>query len=231
MSNKNLKIIVGIEFNSRANGISRTKEWIDYRMDIFSRFTLQSLKNQTNQNFLALVRYAEKTEGLINNALSKHKPLPSNVKFVRNKKYEDIVNKSIAGYEHFYLVRLDCDDMYHKTFIQQLHEYKPKPNTRVLVNQKGYVYDSINHRLGNWFYVSPPFYTLIYKVNDYLNGERVPIPRGHCTVIRNPHEVIDRTNYIVVVHEKNTLNKFDNHRVGEAIIDRNKINRILKDFM
>ncbi|WP_432401138.1 glycosyltransferase [Wukongibacter sp. M2B1] len=231
MSDKKVKIIVTIEFNSRSNGISRTKEWIDYRMDIFNKFTLQSLKKQTNQNFLALVRYAEKTEDLINNALSKYKSLPSNINFIRNKEHEDIINASIVGYDYLYLVRLDCDDMYHKTFIQQLHEYKPKKETRVLVNQKGYVYDSINNRLGNWYYVSPPFYTLIYKVTDYQNGYRIPIPRGHCTVIRNPHEVINKTNYTVVVHEKNTLNKFDNHRVGNAIKDKTTIKNILNNFM
>ncbi|AKL95220.1 putative rhamnosyl transferase [Clostridium aceticum] len=231
MSGKKLKIIVGIEFNSRANGISRTKDWIDYRMDIFNKFTLQSLKKQTNQDFLVLVRYAEKTTDLIKGALSHYPTLPNNIRFIENEKYESIIEKSIKGYEFLYLVRLDCDDVYHKTFINQLHEYKPKKNTRALINQKGYVYDSVNHRLGNWYYVSPPFYTLIYKVKDYLAGERVPIPKGHCTVIKNPHEIIHKKNYAVIVHGNNTLNAFNNHRTGKIITNKKEIQNILKHFI
>lgn len=231
MSVKKTRIIIGIEFNSRANGISRTKEWIDYRMSIFNKFTLQSLKKQTNQDFLVLVRYAEKTKDLVQYALSKYPSLPKNIQFIENQKYEDIIRENLRGYQYLYLVRLDCDDVYHKTFINQLHEYKPKKDTRVLINQKGYVYDYINNRIGNWYYVSPPFYTLIYKVGNYLAGERIPILRGHCTVIKNPHEIINKTNYCVIVHEKNLVNKFDNHRRGRIITDTQEIKAILKDFI
>jgi len=236
MSDKKKRIIVDIEFNSRATKcratkLSRTKPWIDYRISIFNKFTLKSLKKQTNQNFLTLVRYDDKTKNLIKDALSKHEALPNNVKFITATEYENIIKKEISGYDYLYLVQLDCDDMYHKTFIQQLHDYNPNKDTQVLINQKGYVYDSINNRLGHWYYLSPPFYTTINKVKDYLDGKRIPIGSHHAIAIKYPNEKIDKTNYIVVIHDKNTMNKFDSHRVGEIVTDNKEINQILSDFM
>lgn len=236
MSNKNKRIIVDIEFNSRATKcratkLSRTKEWIDYRILIFNKYTLNSLKKQTDQNFLALIRYDKKTSALINNALSNYGPLPNNIKFIPSDEYENIVKKNIAGYDYLYLVQLDCDDMYHKTFIEQLHKYQPHKDTQVLINQKGFVFDSINNRLGHWYYLSPPFYTTVNKVADYMKGKRISIGSHHAKAIKYSNEKLDRRNYVVLIHDKNTMNKFDSHRVGDVITDKNEIKKILKDFI
>ncbi|AOY76983.1 glycosyltransferase [Clostridium formicaceticum] len=236
MSESKTKIIVDIEFNSRATKcratkLSRTKAWIDYRMSIFNKFTLQSLKKQMNQEFLTLVRYDKNTKNLIKAALSNYAPLPTNIKFIASDAYENIIKKNIIGYDKLYLVQLDCDDMYHKTFIDQLHAYRPKEGTQVLINQKGYVYDSINHRLGHWYYLSPPFYVTVNKVKDYLEGKRIRIGSHHAIAIKYPHEIIPKTNYIVLIHDKNTMNKFDSHRVGSIINNKDEIRNILKDFM
>ncbi|AKL95221.1 putative rhamnosyl transferase [Clostridium aceticum] len=230
------KIIVDMEFNSRAtkcraSKLSRTKAWIDYRISIFNKFTLKSLKKQTNQNFLTLVRYDKNTRNFIKAALSNYAPLPSNVKFIASDEYENIIKKTIVGYDDLYLVQLDCDDMYHKTFIDQLHAYEPKKSTQVLINQKGYVYDSINNRLGHWYYLSPPFYTTINKVKDYLKGKRISIGSHHAIAIKYPHEIIHKTNYMVLIHNKNTMNKFDSHRVGDVITNKGEMQNILKNFM
>ncbi|WP_432401136.1 glycosyltransferase [Wukongibacter sp. M2B1] len=235
MSDKK-KIVVDIEFNSRATKcratkLSRTKEWIDYRMGIFHKFTLQSLKKQTNQDFLVLIRYDKITKNLIKSALSRYEALPSNVKFLISEDYENTLKQNIIGYDYLYLVQLDCDDMYHKTFIQQLHDYKPKNDTEVLINQNGYVYDSINNRLGNWYYLSPPFYTTVNRVKDYLEGKRIPIGSHHAIAIKYNNEKINGCNYVVVIHDKNTMNKFNSHRVGDVITDAEEIRNILKHFM
>lgn len=237
MSDKKKKIIIDIEFNSRpatkakSIQLSHTKEWIDYRMFIFNKFTLQSLKKQTNQNFLVLVRYDKKTTSLINNALCYFETLPPNILFISNNKYQSTIRKNILGYDYLYLVQLDCDDMYHKTFINQLHEYTPKKGTEVLINQNGYVYDSINNRLGYWYHKSPPFYTTINPVKDYLKGKRIAIGKYHALAIKYQHEIINKRNYTVLIHDKNTMNKFDSYRVKNVIWDTDEISRILEDFI
>ncbi|WP_083238899.1 glycosyltransferase [Caloranaerobacter ferrireducens] len=230
------RIIIGMSFNTQPFKDKRfTEEWIKQRIAIFMNYTLQSLKAQTNQNFVALIKYHDKTKSIIENALSKYEPLPDNIQFVNQNEYESKIIEYIKGYDYLYLVRLDCDDMYHKTFIQQLFDYRPRLNTQVLINQKGYVYDSILKGLAKTEIKSPPFYTLIYKVSDYLDGKRYKMPGGHTYAIKLPHEILKKRNFIIVVHSnntsQNTSSAFKRAKENQKILDKDKIQNILKDFM
>jgi len=229
---KKKRIIININFNTHRFTDKRlTKEWIAERIGVFNKFTLRSLKNQTNQDFLTLVNYDPVTEGLVMDALANHEKLPENVRFVTPRAANMI--KNVEGYDYLYVVRIDSDNLYHKSFIQQLHDYKPKAETKVLINQKGYVYDSVNSKLATYFQVSPSFYTLVYKVENYLNGIIHTIPGTHGAAIQLPHEILDRSNYVIVIHTCNFMNgahlfKWKDSRV---ITDKDEYEAILKDFM
>lgn len=228
------KIIMDISFNVKKFKEERlSKEWIDQRISIFMHYTLKSLKKQSNQEFLAPVQYDPFTEDLIKKALTTYDSLPANIQYVTPGEYYELILDGIKGYDYLYLVRLDCDDMYHQSFIQQLHDYKPKANTRVLINQRGYMYDSVHNRIVEIFNPSPPFYTLIYNTEDYVKGIRYKLPGGHGGAIKLPHEIIDKNNYVIHVHSNNTLNKFRPHKfmVGDIISDDNKVKEIIQKFM
>ncbi|WP_167578084.1 glycosyltransferase family A protein [Ammoniphilus sp. YIM 78166] len=196
-------------------------------MSIFMKFTAQSLKNQTNKNFIALVQYADQTEHIIRQTLKKYPKLPGNIRFIKGTDFEQEVARYIAGSESLYMARLDSDDMYHKTFIQQLHDYKPKKDTQVLINQKGYIYNSLNHTLSTYTRSSPPFFTFIYDTEKYLAGKRYKI-NGHNDAIKLPHEVLKPLNFIVVIHNANTMSKFTRENM---VTDSAKIKQILQQFM
>ncbi|WP_367757313.1 glycosyltransferase [Ammoniphilus sp. 3BR4] len=209
------------------SGQQFTKPWIENRISIFMNFTLNSLKNQTNQNFLALIRYADQTEGLVKQALKKYPGLPANIKFAKLSNHMQISLEYIQGSEFTYIVRLDSDDMYHLSFIQQLHDYKPKEGTKVLINQKGYMYNSLNYSLSTYTRSSPPFYTLIYKTEDYLQGIRYRI-KGHANAIRLRHEILKPRNFIVVIHNGNSLSTFVKEKM---VTNPLEVKRILQQFM
>lgn len=232
------KIIIGIEFNNRSTRgdvykVGLTEKWIKYRIGIFMKYTLKSLKKQTNQNFTALIRYTESTESIIKEILQKHKKLPENIQFVPEGEYIATQKKLIGDAKYLYLVRLDCDDTYSKTFIQQLHDYKPKEGTRALVNQSGYIYDSLRHRIATVKKSSPPFFTWIYKSANYIRGLRYKTKDGHSGVTKHKHEILTKNgkrNYMVVVHSRNTLNQ----RLlanKNFVKNRSKVNAILKKFI
>lgn len=231
-------IIVVIEFNNRSkkSGVYRiglTPQWINYRMSIFMKYTLQSLIKQTNQNFHVLIRYTERTEGIIRAALAKYPKLPSNIRFVANKKYEENLKRTVGKKPTFYLVRLDCDDTYHRTMIDQLHKYKPKQGTRALINQSGYIYDSVRHRMAIVTKPSPPFYTWIYNSEQYFGGFRYKTVDGHSGVIKHKHEILTKSgkrNYMVVVHSKNTLNQRLLKR-HVFVANKAKVDAILSKFI
>ncbi|WP_164775533.1 glycosyltransferase family A protein [Paenibacillus glycanilyticus] len=230
-------IIVEIEFNNRSNkgGVYRiglTPQWIKYRMSIFMKYTLRSLLKQTNQSFHAFIRYTERTKGIIRAELAKYPKLPPNIRFVTDKQYGEKLRRTVGASSSFYLVRLDCDDTYHRTMIDQLHKYKPKQGTRALINQAGYIYDSVRHRMATVSKSSPPFYTWIYNSEQYFGGFRYKTD-GHGGVIKHRHEVLTKSgkrNYMVVVHKKNTLNQRLLNR-HTFISNKAKVDAILGKFI
>lgn len=224
------KLIINITFNTfRFNEHRLEKGWIDDRVEKFMKFCLPSLKLQTNQDFLTLVQYDPLSEEYVNKALVKYGKLPENVRFVSAR--GNPVLKHIDGFDTLYLIRLDSDDAYHKSFIQQLHDYKPKVDTEVLINQKGYLYDSTTNRLAHIVYESPQFYTFIYKVPEYLAGKRYSLPGGHAGAIKLKHEILDKRNFLNIVHSSNVL-KTPKHLYYKNIIpDPAEVRAIVKEFL
>lgn len=215
---ENKTVIINSIFNVKpylANGIERyTLEWIEYRIKIFQEFTLKSLKLQTNQNFNFFICYEDATDEIIKSVLNKYDPLPENIHFICKSDYYDEVKKYLDGYEYVYIVRLDSDDAYHKSFIQQLYDYKPKEGTVSLINRNGYIYDSVNKELGKCYCKVVTFYTFIYKVEDYLkeniyNKDFTDIDNEQYIALRVPHEFIENRNYLWHIHNKNTITSFD----------------------
>ncbi|WP_025753400.1 glycosyltransferase [Priestia megaterium] len=223
------KIIINIAFNTFGFTEDRlTEKWINNRMDLFMNYTVQSLKSQTNQDFLTLVLYDASTKALIDRALSNYEKLPSNIKFTDKLEQRKIIEYSIKGYDYLYLVRIDSDDMYHKTYIEQLHQYQHKPQTEVIINQNGYLYDIVNQVIAPQYHFCPSFYTLIYKTEEYLKGKRYILPGGHAGAITLNHEIITKRNFLNIIHKKNTLPK----RILEknTILSDKDAKKILKEF-
>ena len=210
-----------------------TKEWIENRINIFMNYTLKSLKAQTNQNFFALLLYDNRSEILIKNELEKYEELPKNVKFVTKDEFNKIVAERIKNYDLLYMVRLDCDDMYHKTFIQQLFDINPPQGTQAIINQRGYIYDSVRNLIAEFPCKSPNYYALIYNVKSYLNGERYKLPGGHDYVINLPHQIIRKYNYIRHAHSNNNVTRLEKYGITEedCIKDEKQIMKILEDFI
>ncbi len=227
------KVIVYSDFNTLPFSNKRfSKEWIEKRIDIFMKYTLKSLKLQSNQDFLSLLKYEDKSKKIIEHTLSKYTQLPENIRFVPKSEFDNIVKKNIEGFEYLFLVRLDSDDLYHKSFIQQMHDYKHDITTEAIINQNGYIYDCIKKRLAKFPHKSPNYYTLIYKANEYINGKKYVIPGGHPNVIKLlNHEILNKPNYIRNVHSANDSSTFRLANSKNIIKDNKEIKRILSEFM
>ncbi|VEF49040.1 Protein of uncharacterised function (DUF3118) [Bacillus freudenreichii] len=229
-----------------------TEEWINKRISIFMKFTLKSLLNQTNQNYLAFIVYHDTSRKFIENALKNYPPLPSHIRFVPVSVYERTVIKAIRGFKYFYELHLYSDDAYHKDYINDLYRYKHKLLTKVLICQNGYIYDSVTNELSEYYNISSSFNCLIYKVKEYISGVRhnifQPNPMGiWAAAIRLPHEIIKDRVYINHSHNDNVAFSFENEKkvqglwidekgnplnvIGSMISDENVKKHILKDFL
>ncbi|MDQ0058846.1 hypothetical protein [Paenibacillus harenae] len=194
-----------------------TEPWIYKRMDIFMNFTLKSLLNQTNPNYLAYIVYHDSSRPFIENALLNYPPLPHNIRFIASSEYEYAVMMNLSGYKFWYELHLYSDDMYSKYFVDMLYNYKPKPETKVLICQNGYIYNSATYEIAKYFNYSSSFNCLIYRVKDYLNGVRhnlfqewlVPGGRNWEGAILLPHEIIKYPAYINHSHSANSAFFFE----------------------
>ena len=223
----NKKIIIQIPFNIQGLNIKNemNEEWIRYRLKIFNNYTLKSLIAQTNQHFTLLFRCREETIPFIKKEIGES--LPENILII-GKEHEQKIKDLIKDYKYLYLVRLDSDDMYINIFMDMLHNYTPKLETEALMNGNGYVYNHNTKELAIWEYLSPPFFSLIYEVTDYLKGKRYHLKDGHSGVKFLKYEILSGRNYMVVVHEKNNVTTFEYKARKELIFDGKS--EILKSF-
>lgn len=232
-----------------------TEEWINKRIFLFMNFTLKSLINQSNPNYLAFIVYHDSSKQYIDKALLNYPPLPFNIRFVSSSEYESAVINTLNGYKYFYELHLYSDDAYHKNYIDFLYRYRPAHQTKVLICQNGYIYDSARKEIAEYFNFSSSFNCLIYKVKDYLNGIRhnifQPSETGIWTgAIKLPHEIIKDRVYINHIHnansaffledekKENTVQKYwvdkegkPLNYVGNKITNEEEKQRILEEFL
>lgn len=232
--------------NQTQKNIHLTEEWINNRISIFMNFTLKSLVNQSNQNYLAFVVYHDSTKPYIDKALQNYPELPFHIQFISSSGYEEAVLKALDGYDYFYELHLYSDDAYHKDYIEQLYHYRPAPQTKVLICQNGYAYQSNTHELVEYYNFSSSFNCLIYNVKDYVNGVRHNIYEPVWTgAIALPHEIISNRVYLNHAHEANSAFFLEDEKnwnwrnekgeplnlVENTITNNEEKQRILQEFL
>jgi hypothetical protein len=204
------------------------EEWIKNRLKVFIDYTLNSLKAQTNQWFTLLLRCREETIPFIKKETEGL--LPDNVIIVGKFEYEQKIKDLIKDYNYLYLVRVDSDDLWINTFIDTLHNYTPKPETELLLNQYGYNYDIVQDRMISFYHSSPQSYVLIYRVKEYLEGKRHILSGGHWAAHTKIHEVITGYNYMDTVHGQNTSSTFESFKGQRVEIKGKDKEEILAEF-
>ena len=230
----NKKVIIQIPFNIQGfNKENETNErWLKYRLQVFIKYNIKSLKAQTNQYFTALFRCRDETIPYIKKEIKGK--LPENVLIVGVNEYQKKIKELIKDYNYLYLVRMDSDDLYVNLFVDTIQNYNPKPETEVLISQDCYTYDIIQKRLAYFWYNSPQSFVLIYKTEDYNQGKRYYLKNGHGGAILLNHELITGVNYMDTIHRRNDSSYFEGGKGGKKrwseIEDKDDIEEILNNF-
>lgn len=233
------KLIVTINFNTMDLSKNRlTKEWIDYRIDLFIKYTYSSLINQTYQDFLALIYYDVNSHDLVLDALSKYPKLADNIIFrpmISTIGFEqicedDFVKESIVGYDYLYLVPFDSDNLMHPQYLQKLIDFQIKSDTQCIINRNVYIYDIPTDTMLS--FTTPDhhcgLYALIYDVNSYINGLRYKYV-NHGDVVHLTHEYLLHEYVMVLIHGTNILNSLSAYQ-GIPRTSEDFKNKALKDF-
>jgi hypothetical protein len=210
---------------------AQTKEWIDYRIDIFMQYTYMSLKAQIDQSFVCLMRYNEPTKALIDDALARYPQLPDNIIFTYEA--DKIIEEVMQNYDYLYHVRIDSDNMYHFDFIQQVNKFPYEEGLECLLCKDGYIYDVSTDRLGQIYHESPSLYVYIYDKETYRDHFKSRLFENHFKAVQLKHKVMYGKNYMIIVHKKNVDNEFDfilRHCRGQRIEDEATKTSILEKW-
>jgi len=239
-------------------GLNRNRfddNWLAYRIEIFKNYTLKSLLNQTNRNFVHWISFREtdRQRPLIKELYEYMRNLKDypfvftfggiafwDDKYENNNLLERLkltlpdLRKVCEGKEYVWETILASDDMAHKQAIQGIQEKELKQG-KAFVHGNGYLFNVKTQRLAEWNpATNPPFYTIMYPMDVFLDPEK------HFEYMKGfkSHEDIPKLfdceklpdgRYCYMVHKKNISTNWW-HPFRGKLIDWGQGSEILKDF-
>lgn len=250
---QSIKVILTTPFTGKRTETGwKGQEWYDHRAEIFIKYTLLSLKNQTDKNFLFWVcfRPEEKTNPTtkkILEALDKshidYRATFHGINFTddkvpeRNKdlpKRLDNMLMEIPKYEcPIYETMLDSDDTLHKDFVKNIKEI-PSEFKGAIILKEGYIY-STKDRLAKWHNpTSNQNYTIMFPKDIYYDPQkRLEYLDGLKTHEEVPVKfkcVELKDMYCSITHGQNMSTEMGHPFQGEEIFNEETKNLILKNY-
>jgi len=225
-----------------------TPEWVEYRLELFHKYTLPSVLNQTEQDFELWVLCGQCYKK-ITSCYNWH----PRVKVIYN--YKDFLRSYLAKSEEDYLTigRVDSDDMYHKNALKVIKENQIKnPNELTgMAFRAVYSWDRYSNVIFKYYQGHPPQYIHTipkkrYKDYDYFmkhhmtkhvggSHNAIALPSYHFCETRHSQSWTARKKcswskiYKHAVLSKET--KLRGLRSGKFLaIDKEGLHNILKDF-
>ena len=240
-------------FLGRGNS-QHDNEWIEKRIKIFKDFTLKSLLNQTNKNFVHWVSWRKEDkenrlvrvlDSYLNNRGYPHvftygglclwddRKRNEQVEFKQRLEQSLPLLAPFVKEEYVYQTLLDSDDMYRKDVVEEIQElpYKEKGAAGY---RSGFVMNFLNNTLARWNpQTCPPFYTIMFDKETFLNPEK-----HYYYTHYHSHEYVEHffdfislvgKKFIVGIHDDNTTTNWGHRFRGDTIEGEYKLQR-LKDF-
>lgn len=150
------------------NQIFIDEAWLTKRLELFEKYTLESMKAQTNKDFIWCVFFHPDSPKMLFDKIEQYKKEFPNFRPCFMKRVFELQNyiKNNIQYNRWLITsRVDSDDAYCKDFVQNIHDnFKPQHKC-FLDFIKGYSYDAQNSRLKVIEYPSNAFNSCIEDTN------------------------------------------------------------------
>lgn len=230
--------------------------WYEKRASLIERFTIPSLKNQTDQDFLWWLTF--RPEELMNpvtkriaQALTKS-GVPNLMSFNGTMFTEDRavwhnvdlperlsvclpeVKKMVGDATHIYETNLDSDDMLHKDFVKLVKSKKYR-RQGALFMRRGFAYNT-QGRIADWFNpIAQQNYTIMFPEKTYFDPEkRLKYLKGFKTHEEVPKlfraEELPAGMFCTVIHGDNITTIWQHPFRENEYPYEDEIKTILKDF-
>lgn len=233
----------------------RGDKWFKYRIEIFKKYVLKALLNQTEKDFVLWVCFREEER---DNPITKqfYEDLnKTGLKFIFtfggipiwDDKYKDdkllerlkvILPQLEAiynGEKYIYETCQPSDDFYHRKEVEEI-QAQPYKERRILVHERGYVMNKDTQRLADWnpTTINPPFYTIMYPADVFFDAQKhfdyMKNSKSHEDVLWlfEPVKMPDY-RYCVLIHG-NQISTSWYHPYREGKYNWEPSNAIMKEF-
>lgn len=159
MDNCDFYVLILFNIKMPHLGNNTDSEWLDYRLDIFQRYTLRSLLNQSDSDLRIWMVCCPESEDILMPKVEamRHKDSAtmSNVDFVLD--VEKACSHLEGNCEPIYFLKTDSDDLYHKSVVENVRQILgPLEGMPMLMFDDGYIYNISTRRLSTYVRWSPP---------------------------------------------------------------------------
>lgn len=239
--------------------LDKQKEWLETRIKIFKNYTIKSLLNQSEQNYLHWISFRpeEKDDPSVKDLEAFLKSFNYNFVFTffgfqyphpkfQTEEFKKTIPERLANSllevkqfynkeKAVYLTVIDSDDLYHKDAFKEIqsHIFRTKG---ALYFQTGYVYDLNSKKLADWNpKTCPPFFTILYSAEVFFDAKQHLIyrpgylPHMKIPVVFKAIKLSDR-KYMYGVHGLNDTTTWGHEYRGKEYLDDKDKHKILKDF-
>ena len=199
-----------------------TPEWMRYRLALFERYCLPSVRAQTNLEFTWLVRYDELTPAPILERLLGHERAVPNLVLVPSRRWlmMSIAKRLKRGRRWLLTTRLDSDDALHRHAVALIQaSARTTPQPELLNLRYGYCYTHPDGPIARVEEPSNPFLSLVEPAGRALphTASRVSHMRAHESApIR---QIGDEPMWLRVIHARNLSSRMYGAPCGEVDLE------------
>lgn len=185
------------------------EDYLDFRFDIFEKYTLPSIKNQTNQNFKWIVLFHEETP---DKYLKRIKDLKKIYDFI-DIYVEDggwfnftvYCNNNNENCDFYITTRIDNDDMFNENYIKEIQDYANQNLHKCILSfPYGEKLDLESKKHYEYVVKNNHFLSMISPKEDHI------MSYNHAKILDSDNEIIflksDKPMWTEIVHETNVIN-------------------------
>jgi len=223
-----MQIIISTGFNNgnrpdrgQVFGIDRplSIDFIQYRYGIWKDYTLKSMLNQKDTDWIWAIKLHQKTKKLTKGFFSKWDER------IIECYGEEQQKAVLRRYDDVLIIRLDSDDLYRNDAVKLYRKAATKNNNEFFLCMEGFMYDIDNNTMARYDpSTSTPFHA------RRVHGQTHPkmgINMQHRRIKFNKPYIMDKNLYIVTVHNQNTSSRM---QLATGDVEQRKCSRILKNF-
>ncbi len=215
--------------------------WLDYRLDLFQRYTLPSLINQDDGIFRIWMACEKGSEDILTpkiEAAKKKNAMMAIVDFIFDE--QTVCDQLTRHKKPIYFLKLDSDDMYKRNTISRTKQILgPQCAVSMLMFCDGYTYDINTKKMATFTQWSPPNIAVKYAPGTFNRESFHKYCKGNITKIRARFRPIILNDRMVCCLDHNMNLHSDSRRKGielekragqDVMVHQDKIPGILKEF-